>query len=215
VIPELACFQRAKATPFARDPKQPLGWPLKAPAGAFQPIKKGTGVKSESSAAARTRRAPAADAKRKGSNGDEGAAARDVRFGPLTDYIGYALRRAHMSTVAGFVDALKEVDLRPTQFGILTLIHENPGIRQTEVCAALGLQKANLVPLLNELQRRGFAVRKAGVADRRSSALHLTPQGAATLQRARELHATWDTRLAARLGARGRDQLLALLNKLT
>src|SRR6267143_232555 len=52
--------------------------------------KKGTGVKSESSAAARTRRAPAADAKRKGSNGDEGAAARNVRFGPLTDYIGYA-----------------------------------------------------------------------------------------------------------------------------
>jgi DNA-binding MarR family transcriptional regulator len=124
------------------------------------------------------------------------------------------LRRAHMSTVAGFVDALKEVDLRPTQFAVLTLINQNPGVRQSEVCTALGIQKTNFVPLLNELQRRGFAVRKAGVADRRSSALHLTPHGEAVLRRAFELHAAWDAQLVARLGAKGREQLLALLNKL-
>jgi len=58
-----------------------------------------------------------------------------VRFGPLTDYVGYALRRAQISSVAGFLEAMKEVDLRPTQFAVLTLIRENPGVRQTEVCA--------------------------------------------------------------------------------
>jgi DNA-binding MarR family transcriptional regulator len=138
-----------------------------------------------------------------------------VRFGPLTDYIGYALRRAQMSSVTDFLDAMKDVDLRPTQFAVLILINENPGIRQTEVCAALGLQKANFVPLLNELQRRGLALRKAGVPDRRSSALYLTSQGEALLQRACELHTEWEESIVARIGVRGREQLLALLQKLT
>jgi DNA-binding MarR family transcriptional regulator len=139
---------------------------------------------------------------------------RQVSFGPLTDYVGYALRRAQMSSVTGFLDVMKEVDLRPTPFAVLTLINENPGVRQTEVCAALGLQKANFVPLLNELQRRGLTLRKEGVPDRRSSALHLTARGEALLKRARELHAKWEGQIAARLGTSGREQLLELLKKL-
>jgi DNA-binding MarR family transcriptional regulator len=144
----------------------------------------------------------------------EGRPARPVRFGPLADYLGYALRRAQIASVTGFLHAMQEVDLRPTQFAVLVLIHQNPGVRQTEVCAALGLQKANFVPLLNELQRRGLAIRKEGVPDRRSSALHLTEHGEAVLQRAHELHTQWEERLVARLGVGGRDQLLELLKKL-
>jgi DNA-binding MarR family transcriptional regulator len=138
-----------------------------------------------------------------------------MRFGPLADYVGYALRRAQISAVAGFLEAMKEVDLRPTQFAVLILIRENPGVRQTEVCAALGLQKANFVPLLNELQRRGLALRKEGAPDRRSSALHLTEHGEGVLQRAVQLHTQWEERVAARLGDEGREQLLELLRKLT
>jgi DNA-binding MarR family transcriptional regulator len=138
-----------------------------------------------------------------------------VRFGPLASYVGYALRRAQMWSMGAFLDAMKEVDLRPTQFSVLILIHQNPGIRQTEVCAALGLQKANCVTLLNELQRRGLAVRKAGVSDRRASALHLTTEGEALLTHALELHVALENLVETRLGARGREQLLALLRKLT
>jgi len=144
----------------------------------------------------------------------QGSNRRKLRLGPLTEYVGYALRRAQLSTVAKFVAALREVDLRPTQFAVLTMIKENPGVRQSEVCAALGIKKANFVPLLNELQRRGYAVRRAGVADRRSSALHLTPAGESVLARARQLHDLYEAGLAARLGPRGRTQLLSLLNRL-
>jgi len=152
--------------------------------------------------------------KRKEPNEDaEGSSGRQVNFGPLTDYLGYALRRAQMSAVAEFLEAFKEVDLRPTQFAVLTIISENPGVRQREVCDALGIQKANFVPLLNELERRGLALRKSVAADRRSSALHLTPLGNVTLQRARTIHEQYENRFVARLGRRGRDQLLALLNK--
>jgi len=140
---------------------------------------------------------------------------RTVRFGPLTHYIGYWLRRAQVWAVSGFLETMKELELRPTQFSVLIVIHENPGIRQTEVCAALGLQKANFVPLLNELQRRGLAVRKTGVSDRRSSALYLTQQGETLLQRANELHAAWERHIAERLGPKGQEQLRDLLQRLT
>jgi DNA-binding MarR family transcriptional regulator len=143
----------------------------------------------------------------------EASSGRHVNFGPLTDYLGYALRRAQMSAVAEFLEAFKEIELRPTQFAVLILINENPGVRQTEVCDALGIQKANFVPLLNELERRGLALRKSVAADRRSSALHLTPLGNVTLQRARTIHDAYESRFVTRLGRRGRDQLLALLNK--
>jgi DNA-binding MarR family transcriptional regulator len=152
-------------------------------------------------------------AKRKVSEAEAAASSRKVEYGPLTEYIGYALRRAQMSASAEFLDAFHEVDLRPTQFAVLIIISENPGVRQTEVCAALGIQKANFVPLLNELERRGLALRKAVVADRRSSALHLTPLGNATLERARAIHEKYEDRYVERLGRRGCDQLLALLNK--
>ena len=141
-------------------------------------------------------------------------ATRAVNFGPLADFVGYALRRAQVAATTRYLEAMQEVDLRPTQFSVLILINENPGIRQTEVCAALGLQKANFVPLLNELQRRGLAVRKAGVPDRRSSALYLTPHGEAVLKRANELHGAWEESLSSRLGPQGRAQLLELLRKL-
>ena len=153
-------------------------------------------------------------AKRKEPNEDaEAGPGRQVNFGPLTDYLGYALRRAQMSAVAEFLEAFKEVDLRPTQLAVLIVINENPGVRQTEVCDALGIQKANFVPLLNELERRGLALRKSVAADRRSSALHLTPLGNVTLQRARTIHEAYENHFVTRLGRRGRDQLLALLNK--
>jgi DNA-binding MarR family transcriptional regulator len=152
--------------------------------------------------------------KRKESNEEaEAGSGRHLNFGPLTDYLGYALRRAQMSAVAEFLEAFKEIDLRPTQLAVLIIIHENPGVRQTEVCDALGIQKANFVPLLNELERRGLALRKSVAADRRSSALHLTSLGNATLQRAQTIHEAYENRFVTRLGRRGRDQLLALLNK--
>ena len=152
--------------------------------------------------------------KRKELDEEAGAVpARQVSFGSLPNYLGYALRRAQISAVGEFVEAFKEIELRPTQLAVLIIINENPGVRQTEVCEALGIQKANFVPLLNELERRGLALRKSVAGDRRSSALHLTPVGNATLQRALLIHEAYESRFIARLGRRGHDQLLALLNK--
>jgi DNA-binding MarR family transcriptional regulator len=139
---------------------------------------------------------------------------REVDLAPLMSFVGYAVRRAQIAIFGDFLESLREVDLRPAQFGVLVVIDDHPGMRQSDVCAGLGIQKANFVPLISELEARGLVVREPGANDRRAYALHLTAQGAALLRRARELHARHEARLTERIGRRGRAQLLLLLNRL-
>ena len=138
-----------------------------------------------------------------------------VDMGRMNGYLGYLLRRAQMLAYADFIAELSELELSPGQFGVLTVIDSNPGLRQSEVCAALGIQKTNFVAVVNAFERRGIAVRKESTGDRRSYALHLTPKGKALLSRARAAQARHEARLIQRLGQRGRAQLVGLLEKLT
>ncbi|HKE45637.1 MAG TPA: MarR family winged helix-turn-helix transcriptional regulator [Steroidobacteraceae bacterium] len=139
---------------------------------------------------------------------------RSVDLTPLAGSIGYTVRRAQMALFADFVTSLREVNLRPGQFGVLLVVQGNPGLSQSDVCAALGFQKANLVPLISGLEERGLLVRKAGVQDRRSYALHLTARGRALLRRAGELQAAQEARLTQQLGENGRATLLTLLGQI-
>ena len=109
-------------------------------------------------------------AARKGGNGlgntRNGARAVDLR--PSTARSATRCGRAQLALFADFVTSLREVNLRPGQFGVLMVVHGNPGLSQSDICAALGIQKTNLVPLISELESRGLIVRKPGLQDRRS-----------------------------------------------
>jgi DNA-binding MarR family transcriptional regulator len=133
-------------------------------------------------------------------------------LGPLTQYVGYALRRAQVAIFGDFIRTLAEVDLRPAQFSVLTVIDGNPGLLQSRAGGALGIQKANFVPLLRELERRGL-VRRVPL-DGRSNGLHLTAAGTRLLARARRLHDEHHGRVAALIGEPERARLMATLRRL-
>lgn len=137
-----------------------------------------------------------------------------IDAGPLMGYLGYALRRAQLAAYADFISALEAVAISPGEFGVLTIIHQNPGLRPADVCTALGILKPNFVAVLASLERRGLVERRNSQNDRRAFALHLTAKGTALLQRARTLQAEHEARLVKKIGARGRVELLRLLNKL-
>jgi DNA-binding MarR family transcriptional regulator len=139
----------------------------------------------------------------------------EVDMGKMHGYLGYLLRRAQMLAYADFIAELAELNLSPGQFGVLTVIYTNPGLRQSEVSAALGIQKTNFVAVLNEFERRGLAVRQPATGDRRSYALFLTAAGKALLRRARAAQARHEARLVEPLGEQERAQLVGLLAKLT
>jgi DNA-binding MarR family transcriptional regulator len=134
---------------------------------------------------------------------------------PLTGFVGYALRRAQGVIFADFSDTLAELGLRPGHFAVLTLISQNPGASQSSVSLALGVQKANFVLTIADLEKRGFVVRRRSVSDGRSYELELTARGRRVLERAAELQSAHEARVTARLGSRGREQLLELLGKLS
>jgi DNA-binding MarR family transcriptional regulator len=138
-----------------------------------------------------------------------------IRTAPLQESIGYALRRAQGAVYADLNDALARISLRPLQFTLLVMVAENPGASQSGVCEALGIQKANCVPTMSELERRGLIIRKKSATDARSYELHLTNKGKRILQRAGELQSSHEQQLIERIGVDGRDQLLRLLGKLT
>ncbi len=136
-------------------------------------------------------------------------------MGLLEQSVGYRLRRAQLAIFAKVTHELSDLELRPGQVGVLTLIERNPGITQGEVCTALGIQRANLVTLINVLEERGIVERQAVAADRRSNALVLTVDGRRLLRKAADALRSAETAIARRLGAAGRDQLLHLLDLLT
>ena len=138
-----------------------------------------------------------------------------VRTAPLRDQIGYALRRAQGAVYSDLNDSLSELDLRPVQYTLLLMVAENPGASQSGVCEALGIQKANCVPTMSELERRGLILRRKSPSDARSYELHVTAKGKRILQRAGEVQASHERKLIDRIGIDGRDQLLDLLGKLT
>ena len=137
-----------------------------------------------------------------------------VDLGPLGGFIGYRLRRAQLSVFAGFELALREIGLTPGELSVLVVIARNPGLRQSDVCAALGIQRANFTPLLHALEADGLAIRDVLPADRRSNALRLTSHGRDVLARALALHERLEKRITACLGEAGRTQLIDLLRKL-
>jgi DNA-binding MarR family transcriptional regulator len=138
-----------------------------------------------------------------------------IKFGDLQDHLGYVLRRAQMEVFSRFAEAMREVDLTPGQFGVLVLIDQNPGVRQSAICDALGIQRSNFVALLHDLERRGLALRRTHGSDARINALHLTRKGQALLRRANTLHTAYEAQLTQRLGPAGRETLLTLLRELS
>ena len=146
---------------------------------------------------------------------EEPAEAGSVDLASLGGIVGYPLRRAQMAVFEDFARRFAPLDLTPAQYSTLVAIDENPGRRQSDIAAALGIQRPNFVAMLDELQRRGLAERIRSGSDRRSNALALTPEGAALLARARLAQGGQEAAIDALLGPSERATLVNLLNRLS
>jgi DNA-binding MarR family transcriptional regulator len=142
------------------------------------------------------------------------APAGDIDIAPLPDVIGYMLRRAHLVVVKNFITICRTLDIRPAQFAILTVIENNPGLKQIDISLALGIKRTNMVALIDILEKRGLVRRVTVPSDRRSYALHLTPKGKSFMSKLRDCAAQHEKEVGAALGPNGREQLLGHLRGL-
>ena len=129
--------------------------------------------------------------------------------------LGYCLRRAQVSVFQKFTSTFEDVQLRPVEFSILTLIHDNPGRKQTEISRALGISRANFVPIIDGLQARNLVERRSSPEDRRANPLHLTRAGVKFIQAVHKRHEALENELTLRIGgAAKRAELMAILRLL-
>lgn len=138
-----------------------------------------------------------------------------VDHAALTGMLGFALRRAQAAVTQDFLDRFAAEGLRPMQYAVLSLLQGNSGLRQNQVSEALGIKRTNFVPLLDELERRGFAERRRVAGDRRAAALVLTEAGHAVLKRLAAAAQAHEARFTARLGPQNRSTLIGLLSRLS
>lgn len=136
-----------------------------------------------------------------------------VDLGPLGESVGYLVRRAQIAIFQRFFELFSEVDIRPVQYSILTVIERNPGLGQTALADALGIKKTNLVGLIDELEARGLARRKSAEIDRRARELYLTPKGTGLLARLHRMDGILDQRIS-RLMGNDRQRLCEILRQI-
>ena len=155
--------------------------------------------------AARGKRSGNGKARRPDPNGEIG-------LDGLTGHAGYAVRRFQIWIFQDFIRTLAAVDIRPTQYSVLTVIGANPGLSQMAVAQRLGIERARLVHLLDSLEDRKLVRRDRSSTDRRSHALHLTAQGQASLRQFKLLAAEHERHVTERIGEENREQLLRILS---
>src|ERR1700753_2981164 len=77
---------------------------------------------------------------------------------------------------------LAPLGLRPRHLVALTVMRANGGATgQQELATELGVDRTNLVGLLNELEAEGLILRRRAMEDRRRHIVELTPAGEARL----------------------------------
>ena len=134
-----------------------------------------------------------------------------LKPGVLPGLLGYRLRLAQQAVFRDFARAIPEAT--PGRVGILFLIEANPGVTQSRLAQAVGLDRSTMVGVLHALEARELVERRRG-EDRRTNGLWLTRGGSVLVAGLKQRIRVHERRVAARLTAQERAQLLALLEKL-
>lgn len=139
----------------------------------------------------------------------------DIGLDALAGHAGYAVRRFQIWIFQDFIRTLAAVNIRPTQYSVMTVIGANPGLSQMAVAKRLGIERARLVHLLDSLEQRDLVSRVKSATDRRSHALHLTARGKSALAQFKRLAAEHERHVAEKIGKANREKLLQILSAFT
>ena len=134
-----------------------------------------------------------------------------LKPGVLAGLLGYRLRVAQQAVFRDFAREIPEAS--PGRAGILLLIDANPGVTQSRLAQAVGIDRSTLVGVLHALQARELVERRRG-EDRRTNGLWLTRPGRTLVTSLKQRIRVHERRVAAGLTPAERAQLLQLLEKL-
>lgn len=134
--------------------------------------------------------------------------------GPLHRILGYRLAQATVTTLQVFEAQVAEAfDLRPVEFTVLALVHENPGVTGGQLATALSVTPSNITMWIDRLSKRGFVEREPHPQDRRALHIRISAAGADVVRQATERLFEGEHHAMAALTPGERMLLVELLDK--
>jgi DNA-binding MarR family transcriptional regulator len=125
---------------------------------------------------------------------------------------GFLIRRAQQIAVSLFLEQTGELGITNTQYGILMVLKDRPGVDQISLAKLLGLDRSTTGMVLGKLEKAGLVGRVIGT-DRRRRKLALTGAGEAMLERLAEPARRAQAKVLSPFTAEEQTMFLGLLEK--
>lgn len=132
----------------------------------------------------------------------------------LVDRTGFLLGKLGWTCGKRFAASLEPFGMRPKHVSVLDFLALSGDSSQQALCEGLRIDPSTMVALVDEIERRGLAVRRRNPLDRRAHAVHLTDAGRRVLEQARAAADGVEEGLLAALAPEERATLHALLKRL-
>jgi len=137
----------------------------------------------------------------------------DLDQGLLPELIGYQLRRAQFVVFSEFQKVMADLEMTPGQYGVMTLIGRNPGLTQSALARAVGVERSTMVAVIDGLEKNKFVERRPSPVDRRSYALVLTDAGEKKLAELDPMVAQHDKDVSSVFSPEEKATFMVLLEK--
>lgn len=124
--------------------------------------------------------------------------------------LGPLLRRAHSRAARAFSEALAPLGIEGRHFGVLAALADGPRT-QRDLVEDVGSDRVSMMRVVDDLEARELAIRRAVPGDRRLRAVELTDHGREVLRAAEMTARATSDALLAHLEPHERSALVALL----
>lgn len=132
----------------------------------------------------------------------------------LPDSIGFHIRMVQMRMFREFYAAFEDLDVTPGMHTALTIIRDNPGMRQRTLAELLMVREPNMTRMIQGLQNSGLISRAVDKSDRRAFHLVLTDSGRLLLDTVAGRLAAMEEKLLGRLSIEERAALRDYLDRI-
>jgi DNA-binding MarR family transcriptional regulator len=139
------------------------------------------------------------------------------RHGPQSTHprsTAFLLAQVGARAAALFAARLQKLEFVPAHAGTLRAIAGNAGVSQQALASLLGMVPSRIVPLLDELEKRGLVERRNHPEDRRVYAVHLTEKGSRAMAEIGRVARAHDEAVCASLSEKERELLKSLLSRI-
>ncbi len=113
-----------------------------------------------------------------------------------------------------FLQEFAADNVTQVQFGLLSIVRDQPGCDQLTLAEKLGIDRTNIADVLRRLERRGWLKRAVNPKDRRMRAVSLTNEGRAFVNRTHSRMHRAQERLLKPLAKNDREGFMDLLQRL-